>query len=116
MGAGKLPCAIQDLRTVECPVGFARVGGGELCLRRFGGADGTPPLAHAAAREFCRAHFDAQLPAPRTLAAHRAALTLTLSLALTLTLTLSLSLTLTLALALTPGPGRAHLRAPSPHL
>jgi hypothetical protein len=94
---------------VECPIGFARVGGGELCLRRFGGADGTPPLAHAAAREFCRAHFDAQLPAPRTLAAHRAALTLTLS--LTLTLTLALALALALAPTLTRRTARPWQRA-----
>ena len=73
VGVGTLPCAIQELGLVECPIGFARVGGGELCLRRFGGGDGTPPLAHAAARDFCRSHFNAQLATPRTLAAHRAA-------------------------------------------
>ena len=83
MGEGKLPCAIQDLGTVECPIGFARVGGGELCLRRFGGADGTPPLAHAAARDFCRSHFDAQLVRVRV----RVRLRLRLSLSLSLTLT-----------------------------
>ena len=73
VGMGTLPCAIQELGLVECPIGFERVDGGELCLRRFGGGDGTPPLAHAAARDFCRSHFNAQLAAPRSLVAHRAA-------------------------------------------
>ena len=64
MGQGKLPCAIQDLGVVECPIGFARVGGGELCLRRFGGADGTPPLVRVRVRVRFRVRVRVSIPNP----------------------------------------------------
>ncbi len=74
LSGGAMPCAVQELGSVECPLGFHRpTKSAMVCLRLFGGGDGTPPLAHHAARAFCRTHFDADLAEPRNAAAHKVA-------------------------------------------